>query len=88
MFTESNFGYISAGLPNITGGYKHPGWQGYDYWGAVYKGYMVANTYGSGAAGTQINGMEFDASKSNSIYSSSSTVQPPSLKYRAYTYYA
>lgn len=86
--TESNFGYISAGLPNITGGYKHPGWSGYDYWGAVYKGYMVANTYGSGGAGTPINGMEFDASKSNSIYSSSSTVQPPSLKYRAYTYYA
>lgn len=71
---------VEAGLPNITGGYKHPGWQGYDYYGAVYSGQTVRNFAGSDAGGTTTNGFLFNASRSNPIYGKSSTVQPQTIK--------
>ncbi len=78
---SSNGVYRSAGLPTITG------WVTYAY--GVYRGlygafYNVAqNGTGSGAnypnSGQVQQVVYFDASKSNSIYGSSSTVQPPAM---------
>lgn len=79
--------YLEAGLPNITGGFDtrttnyHTGAMHYNYSGALYQG----TTSGSSDAVTQYNGSqprtktEFDASRSNSIYGNSSTVQPESI---------
>lgn len=58
----------TSGAPNITGGYKHPGWSGYDYWGAMSKGYTVANYVGTDRGWGATNGVELDASKSSSVY--------------------
>ena len=69
-------GYLAAGLPNITGQVGAIGSSGAVYKGAFYK-------YGSG--GVLSNSGEadytagFDASRSNSIYGKSSTVQPQSI---------
>ncbi len=81
-------GYIEAALPNITGGYKHPGWAGYDYTGAVYTGQTVPNYTGTGQGGSQQNGFLFDASRCSSVYKEGiNTVQPPAIKVRVYTRY-
>lgn len=76
---------IEAGLPNIEGSFK-----GYNTKG----GYMEIGRYGdgalyptlvgtsqntSGASPGQYTGIAFDASRSNSIYGSSTTVQPPAI---------
>lgn len=70
---ETNFGYIEAGLPNITGNiYAFAGGGG-----ALNTKYEI-NNFGGG--GVPQNYIEFNASKSNSIYGKSTTVQPPSVK--------
>lgn len=89
----------SAGLPNITGSvlqsYNNAtsadiGWHNYQEkgWGsgALYlsgkgKSAPRVDTYGTGGA------IAFDASKSNSIYGKSTTVQPPALTMRFYIKY-
>lgn len=72
-------GTIPAGLPNITGevfinsvGNGDSGW----------NGALRTNETGGGAGGTSYNRgqLYFDANKSNSIYGSSTTVQPPAYK--------
>ena len=72
---------VAAGLPNITatatsrgeGGFS---WQGFDVSGAFTKsGTGTLDTAGKGASCPRVFG--FDASKSNSIYGKSNTVQPP-----------
>ena len=68
----------SAGLPNITGSVTEGGNQ---WWSAI----GAFNLNASGSAVTHANntrskvGFNFDASRSNSIYGNSSTVQPPAL---------
>ena len=66
---------IGAGLPNITGetGTSGKGTPGYNVSGAFY------NDGASNACSdaTISNCLKFDASRSNSIYGKSSTVQPP-----------
>ena len=71
---------VEAGLPNITG--EQHGNSGAFY--IVYSGALYSNTFAvpipstsGGSAGRNI--MYFDASRSNSIYSASTTVQPPAL---------
>ena len=70
--------YKSAGLPNITGSVTEGGNQ---WWSAI----GAFNLNASGSAVTHANntrskvGFNFDASRSNSIYGNSSTVQPPAL---------
>lgn len=81
LWGSTSFGYISAGLPNITGyesmNYSNPAG------GAFYKtGGLIASTDGSRAWNQRVN---FDASRSNSIYGNSSTVQPPAIKCRVKT---
>ena len=77
---------IGAGLPNITGYFKFNGDRnntGTAY-GCMYKTSDVSNSYftmpSTANANDDGNICNFDASKSNSIYGSSTTVQPPSVK--------
>ena len=78
-----------AGLPNITGTAKYQRAAGNDDYGfninrtsgALY-GMELGNTTNdfAGTASTGANTIGFDASRSNPIYGSSTTVQPPSIK--------
>ena len=82
IWGAEDFGYIEAGLPNITGDL-------YTF-GFVYGAFYEANTtpgyvYGQSS---NISVSKFDASHSSSIYGNSSTVQPPSVKVRVKTRYA
>lgn len=83
--------YKEAGLPNITGelgvadvgNYSHR--SNYSKEALGYKsGVSSASAYTSGSAVT----ITFDASKSNSIYGSSTTVQPKSMTVKYYICYA
>ena len=70
-----------AGLPNIKGntGYLYyPSNEGYTVSDAFYKGKngTVTQAY---ATGYNEPVLSFDASRSNSIYGKSETVQPPSI---------
>lgn len=70
---------VEAGLPNITGqtGYRSNSLSGCFIAGAVVK----CGDWYSPQTNTQL---EFDASKSNSIYGNSNTVQPQAIKYYFY----
>lgn len=76
-------GYLSAGLPNITGQFwSDSGGEA----GAFRQGPNVSSeSHESGGSIDQIK--YFNASWSNSIYGNSSTVQPPAIKVRVYTRY-
>lgn len=81
-------GYISAGLPNITG---RVGGLSYDnansragMTGAFYWGNSKVNGAGDG---TDDRYGYFDASRSSAIYGASNTVQPPAIKCRVFTRY-
>ena len=76
--TNSAGGTIAAGLPNITGSFGGNQDQGPS--GAFYASATGVKNSGSSKYG---NVVQFQASRSSSIYGSSSTVQPP-----AYTVYA
>lgn len=76
---------VSAGLPNITGTSGQEDCSAYTYnrktIGAFYianesKAYLLARENRSNSFGT----LNFDASRSNSIYGNSITVQPPAVK--------
>ncbi len=68
----------SAGLPNITGGDWVGGYsEQITTTGAVEKYYEQSGGQFSGS--NKRGNYKFDASKSNSIYGKSSTVQPPAL---------
>lgn len=68
---------IEAGLPNITGnlGANYMDWNGNNTSGAfsIVNSGAASNTSG----GTGYTKASFDASRSNSIYGKSNTVQPP-----------
>lgn len=82
-----NFGYIEAGLPNITG---YVGNNNSQDFGNV-SGAFNFDGIGGGSFAGGVNsgwghwGANFDASRSNSVYGKSNTVQPPSLKIRIVT---
>lgn len=85
-------GYLEAGLPNITGvGMRVSGeiFNNRGCRGAIYA--SGSNTGGGGENGDRgfgySGGFNFDASRSNSIYGKSSTVQPNAIKVRVYTRY-
>lgn len=74
--------YLDAGLPNITGSFSG------DDTGGVATGafsYSSASTGPGDKGGGRI--YEFDASKSNSIYGKSDTVQPPAATLRPFIRY-
>ena len=87
--SNTNFGYIEAGLPNIIG-YFH-GCRGN---GTVSSGAFYTKGVNHGDTGRRnptspnnIMNTYFNASRSNNIYGGSNTVQPPALKVRMYTRY-
>lgn len=74
----------SAGLPNITGtfGKVSQGFGGYnEASGAFGWTYLATNVIGD-AASDHNGTIDFDASRSSSIYGNSTTVQPPALTMR------
>lgn len=89
QYTEWNIGMRrGAGLPNITGQIGKI-WSGVwtlptdtDYKGAIQPGELVANQgipVPNATSGTVATHDNFNASWSNSIYGSSTTVQPPAI---------
>ena len=69
---------VEAGLPNITGSYGNTYLRANsdDATGACYGTYSTAQAF-AGNSGTSLNRLMFDASRSNSIYGNSDTVQSP-----------
>ena len=84
----------SAGLPNITGYLKSTDganqFSDMERYATSYSGALVGyfkgtyNIINSSPSGTYLVGFDFDASKSNSIYGASTTVQPASYLVRYY----
>ena len=71
---------IAAGLPNITGALTNQHVRTFlsgDGSGALYRGSNVSGYTGNYHESTAGQGLFFDASRSNSIYGKSTTVQPP-----------
>ena len=71
---------IEAGLPNITGNFGSGclmNWQNSTTGGALYRGSSGGGQNAGGTNGGTDGSINLDASRSNSIYGSSSTVQPP-----------
>ena len=74
---------LSAGLPNITGQVDFENTEG--LWSAsgcfnpigIYDNKAPQNVYD---VNTRQTAMDFDASRSSSIYGASNTVQPPALQ--------
>ena len=71
-----------AGLPNITGEISRIVYTGIEEHSGALDGYDIPVAHYTGASGGGVFGLTFDASKSNSIYSASTTVQPQSLTLR------
>ena len=87
-------GYISAGLPNITGGLESIDNEPLTFsdqlswWGALYAGSIKTQSGGVDLKnGARYDGIYFNAEYANSIYGNSTTVQPPAIKCRVYTRY-
>ena len=82
LWGSDSVGYLSAGLPNITGqlttGKKYVANGAFSF-----ANYTVKGDSGSG----EDEVVNFSAHNSNSIYGNSSTVQPPAIKVRVYTRY-
>lgn len=79
---------VEAGLPNITGGIApnvtvYSNKSAYGSFRTYEAGTLLNGAYTSGST-TGNYGYTFDASKSNSTYGNSNTVQPPSVKYPYY----
>lgn len=84
IWGAEDFGYIEAGLPNISGTIGQI--IGADGSSGAFNNYQ---TSGSVNQGSQLGVwfVNMDASRSSSIYGNSETVQPPSIKVRVKTRY-
>lgn len=92
-----DFGYLSAGLPNIYGTFAFWGYSSSYPYGSR-SGMVTGTTQGSGSGnrlgsggtsyGTTYHMWYLNASTYNSIYGNSDTVQPPAIKVRVKTRYA
>lgn len=80
-------GYISAGLPNITGTAILTGVEGVSGSGAFSAGGNNSGRNGGHEVYNFTNTLNFFASRSSSIYGNSDTVQPPAIKCRVFTRY-
>lgn len=92
LWGASDFGYIEAGLPNITGSFQKDqvAIQNPNEAVGCISSVTVLQQYNlsTAGAGNYAYRVTIDASKSNSIYGSSTTVRPPSVKVRVKTRYA
>lgn len=75
----------AAGLPDIVGD-ADVTFSGTNVGGAFYLNGVLDNWNGTSQGGNR-NYLDFDASRSNSIYGNSDTVQPPALTMRYYIKY-
>ena len=82
VYGASGFGYLSAGLPNITGTFS-----GHDSAGGAFWVSGGSEWHGNRNNNGQKHTISFNASRSSSIYGASSTVQPPAIKVRVVTRY-
>ena len=91
LWGSSSLGYVNAGLPNIVGEFKCDAGKSSSLkgTGAFSSTTFEIHGYQGGNAGDseKLYNLKFDASKSNSIYGGSSTVQPPAIKVRVKTRY-
>lgn len=89
LWGATSFGYISAGLPNITGniGRIDSGGGGGVTADGVFNVTGTWNTHGRGQNNSPHSNVNFNASRSSAIYGASSTVQPPAIKCRVKTRY-
>lgn len=90
IWGSSEFGYIDAGLPNITGildGTHDVGVFDYGTSGAFALGSATSRFASSATGANAFLNVSFNASRSSSIYGNSSTVQPPAIKVRVKTKY-
>lgn len=83
IWGANSFGYLSAGLPNITGtigGLEQ---------GTASGAFTIADDrkLGNDGADCNLRKATLNASRSNSIYGNSNTVQPPAVKVRVVTRY-
>lgn len=74
--------YIPAGLPNITGDMSYSD-LGLGSTSGAFTNSGSGRGIPSGHTGSSAKNIGFDASRSNSIYGNSNTVQPNAVKYRA-----
>lgn len=88
---------VEAGLPNIVGGWTQTypekwylgrawsSWNNFGTWAGALKVDKIGTTPSAGgnitSEGWVDSSLSFDASKSNSIYGASTTVQPPAVQY-------
>ena len=69
---------IAAGLPNIEGAFRLQGTEGSSAVSGAFTAGAKGGSWGSGHNNSSENPlMSFDASRSNTIYGNSDTVQPP-----------
>lgn len=90
LWGAEDFGYIEAGLPNITADWGNTFIRQNDNIaprGAATGVVSNAKAF-SNETENSINSIGFDASRSNLIYGNSTTVQPPSVKVRIKTRFA
>lgn len=86
IWGSSDFGYLTAGLPNITGTFGNM--HGYEAYGTgAFTLTSSSSKGGSGNNNGSYPNYSFDASRSSSIYGASGTVQPPAIKVRVKTKY-
>ncbi len=71
---------VAAGLPNITGQQLFYAYVMQGNWSGAIYGSASGSRVNNGSAGTGYGAMSFDASRSNTIYGASTTVQPPAIK--------
>jgi len=85
LWGATDLGYIAAGLPNITGNLPAGNCTSNNFSGAFYDSGTATDGYNGGSY--YFNTAGFNASRSNSIYGNSDTVQPPAVKVRWITRY-
>ena len=88
IWGADSLGYVEAGLPNITGSIT----SNVTYSAALPTGALYSDGYTTWRkSGTDqvlyLGTTHLDASRSNSIYGGSDTVQPPAIKVRVVTRY-
>lgn len=87
--SDDNFGYIEAGLPNITGTIQaNCSSVTLGAYGAFQGSTMEGSTRPASSSGAGDWLINFSAANSNPIYGNSTTVQPPSVKVRVKTRFA
>lgn len=90
LWSGETAGYISAGLPNITGTFSQARGETNlpSPTGAFYRASGSWNTRVAGGSRDSWGAYSgLDASRSSSIYGNSTTVQPPAIKCRVYARY-